>query len=189
MQTDAPLQLPTEMIVRLADEGLPVCAIARSLKMPSDDVRETIRAAVAEGVLVEYPKEDWAPSSTRNTRAPRLPSILDDEIRLFVACSRYFGTTRQQAIVLGMLLKRSEVTKEQLHQHIERYRPDAIEQTDIKLVDVLICILRRKLKPFGLKIKTMWGIGYLMDPADRVAAVRMLTEFAEKTNEPLELAA
>ena len=83
---------------------------------------------------------------------------------------RYFGVTHQQSIVLSVLLKRPEATKEQLHQAIERERPEDKEKTHIKLVDVLICILRRKLKPFGFAIKTMWGTGYLMEAKDRAKA-------------------
>ncbi len=178
---------PLDTIARLADEGLPVCAIARALKMPSDEVRELLQDALSEGVIVEYPREDWPPGCKRNSRGPKFDSFVEDNDRLQLSCARYFGTTKQQSAILAMLLKRSEATKVQLHQVIERDRPNAKDQTDIKLVDVLICILRRKLKPFGFAIKTMWGTGYLMEAKDRAKAVHELQEFVRVANDPAEL--
>ena len=55
------LYTPALLAARLADEGVPICAIARALKIPSDDVRETLQDALGEGVIVEYPREDWPP--------------------------------------------------------------------------------------------------------------------------------
>lgn len=41
------------------------------------------------------------------------------------------------------------------------------EDPEIKIVDVFICKLRKKLKPFGVSIGTIWGQGYsLADRAD-----------------------
>lgn len=36
------------------------------------------------------------------------------------------------------------------------------DQPDIKIVDVWICKIRRKLKPLGLRIDTSWGRGYAL---------------------------
>lgn len=36
-----------------------------------------------------------------------------------------------------------------------------------KLSQVFICKIRRKLEPFGLKIRTHWGEGYRLDPESR----------------------
>lgn len=36
--------------------------------------------------------------------------------------------------------------------------------TDPDLVKVYICKLRKKLKPFGIEIKTVWGEGYELTP-------------------------
>ena len=39
------------------------------------------------------------------------------------------------------------------------------EDVEIKIVDVFICKLRAKLKPLGLEIATLWGVGYrLVEP-------------------------
>ncbi|MEO0449078.1 MAG: helix-turn-helix domain-containing protein [Pseudomonadota bacterium] len=61
------------------------------------------------------------------------------------------------------------VTKEAL---LEARRQDSLSMNDgvkIKIVDVIICKIRKKLKPYGIEIKTIWGCGYQMekDSADR----------------------
>jgi hypothetical protein len=178
----APLYLTKDLVARLADEGIPVCVIARTLKLPSADVRELLHQAMFDGVIVEYPREDWPPGARRNNFALLTDGYVDTDEKLRQACSRYFHTTRQQSIVLAYLLKRAEATKEQLHQAIESSRPEGKEQTDCKLVDVLVCILRKKLKAHDLKIQTMWGRGYLMDPKARATAIHTLNEFMRQSN-------
>lgn len=177
------LVAPSDVAVRLADEGIPVYAIARSLKIPADLVREYIRAALDEGIIVDHPREDWPPGSKRGSRCPDIESFFGNDEGLYRTCSKYFKTTRQQSLVLGLLLRRPEVTKEQLHLAIERDRSGGKDPTSEKLVDVLVCILRRKLKPFGFTVKTMWGHGYLMDPRDRARAIAELHKFVQDTRD------
>ena len=72
-----------------------------------------------------------------------------------------------------VLLKREEADKETLHFVIEtqralrRTRPDSVESTDVKMVDVVICKLRKKLKLVNAKIDTLWGHGYYLDEKSR----------------------
>ena len=72
-----------------------------------------------------------------------------------------------------VLLKREEADKETLHFVIEtqralrRTRPDSVETTDPKMVDVVICKLRKKLRPLGINIQTLWGHGYYIDSDGR----------------------
>lgn len=171
-----------DIIARLADEGVPICAIARALKTPSGDVREVLHSAMFDGAIVEYPKEDWPPGQRRNNFTAITDGFVDTDDKIRNACSRYFGTTRQQSVVLGYLLKRSEATKEQLHQAIEATRGDSKDETDAKLVDVLVCIIRKKLKLHELSIKTMWGRGYLIEAKERARAVFLLNKFMRQAN-------
>ena len=39
------------------------------------------------------------------------------------------------------------------------------EEPEIKIIDVWICKLRKKLKPLGVNIDTVWGRGYRLLPA------------------------
>jgi hypothetical protein len=72
-----------------------------------------------------------------------------------------------------VLVKREEADKATLHRVIETQRaarvnrPDTFEETNPKMVDVMVCNLRKKLKPFALTINTLWGRGYYLDAQDR----------------------
>lgn len=48
-------------------------------------------------------------------------------------------------------------SRQQLLQDLYWDRP---EEPDIKIVDVFVCGLRKKLTPLGLTIQTVWGQGY-----------------------------
>lgn len=153
--------------LRLADEGIPVRAIARSVKLPSDEVYELIEEAQLCGTLIEMPRNDWPIGSTRGSRAAFNGTPLENEDDLKFACARTFKATRLEASVLAVMLKRNQVTKQQLHQIIG-------SETDPKIVDVVICHLRKKLKHFDLAIETVWGIGYLISLPHRETAISLL---------------
>ena len=171
--------VPNPIVVRLADEGIPVRAIARAVSIASTDIYEMLRNALAAGLIVEMPKDDWSPGSRRDARLAFNGTPLENEESLKVACARHFRATRLEAAILAVLLKRSEVTKAQLHLVIEQTRPNENrDETDPKMVDVVICHLRKKLKPFAIEIKTIWGVGYLVPAPDRDKAVAVLTGVA-----------
>lgn len=169
--------------VRMADEGIPVRAIARAVRIPGEDVYNILREAITTGTIVELPKDDWPPGSNRNSRSVFQGTPLEQDDALKFACARVFKATRLEAAILAVLLKRTEVTKQQLHQVIENNRPgdgegNPREETDPKMVDVLICHLRKKLKLHEITIETVWGIGYLIAAAQRDLAIRKLTQFS-----------
>ena len=178
---DDPSPVPhlMKVAVRLADEGIPVRAIARSTKLPSEDVYEILREAIAAGSIVEMPKDDWPIGSTRGQRTAFQGTPLDNDDALQIACARFFKVTKLEAAIFTTLLKRNEVTRQQLHAVIEQTRSGEAtkDATDPKMVDVIICHLRKKLKPPGIEIETIWGIGYLVPAADRKKAISLLTTF------------
>lgn len=158
----------------LADEGVPIAAIARALKTPSADVREVLHDAAAAGKIFAVPKEDWPPSSRRDEREPALITNLPDGEKFIMDCVRTFRVTRLQARLLSVLIRRPEATKQMLHQVVEQSRDPTKESTDMKIVDVVICHLRKRLKPFALDIETIWSCGYCMSADTRRRAVQML---------------
>ena len=170
--------------VRLADEGIPIRAIARSLHIPSSDLYELLRSAIQAGTILEIPKDDWPPGTTRSQRSPFNGTPLEDEHSLKCACARFFKCSPLEAVMLAAMLKRNEVTKQQLHHVIEQNRPGdpARDETDVKMVDVMICKLRKKLKEHDIKIETMWGLGYLIPAGDRERAIGLLTAYPEPAN-------
>ena len=81
---------------------------------------------------------------------------------------------------MGVLLRRDEVEKETLHGVIEQQRMTRMSQpydyapTDPKMVDVIICKLRKRLKPHNVEIKTLWGRGYFIDRDNRKVALEII---------------
>jgi len=173
-----PLPQTTAAIVRLADEGIPVKAIARALSTPSDQIYHLLRAAISAGKIIEMPRDDWPPKSRRSAREAFIGTNLENEEDLKCACARFFKCSPLEAAMLAAMLRRDQVTKEQLHGVIEHSRANQTtkEATDQKMVDVMICKLRKKLRPFEIVIETMWGIGYLIPPKCREMAIRILNE-------------
>jgi two-component system cell cycle response regulator CtrA len=69
-----------------------------------------------------------------------------------------WGLTAAEARLFSALTARDMATKEQLMTALYSGRPD--EEPEIKIIDVFVCKIRKKLKPFGVKINTVWGQGY-----------------------------
>lgn len=68
--------------------------------------------------------------------------------------------TGKERMVIEALMQASPgvpVTKEQLHAIV--YDLDA-DEVSIKIIDLWICKLRKKLFPLGVIIETAWGHGY-----------------------------
>lgn len=69
-----------------------------------------------------------------------------------------------QLSMLALLASRQHVTKEQILHHLYSGRPECEwPLTCVKVVDVHICHLRKKLKPLGIEIRNLRGCGH--DPA------------------------
>ena len=183
--------LPLEFIpiaIRFADEGVPINVIARGLKQPAENVRESLFDALHSGAITEMPRPDWPPTARRADRVPTTMNARISDEDLAIACRRVFKVTGLQATVLTVLLKKDHAEKDTLHNAIERQRfnrrskPHNMEATDPKMVDVVICVLRKTLKPLGIAIKTAWGNGYYMESADRKKAMGLLDEFTGAGN-------
>lgn len=55
------------------------------------------------------------------------------------------------------------VSREQLMSDAYWLRHD-VDEPDIKIIDVFICKIRKKLEPLGVSIDTVWGRGYRILP-------------------------
>lgn len=75
--------------------------------------------------------------------------------------------TATEARVVGHMLERDHVTKDSVMAVL--YRDLARDEAEPKIVDVYICKIRKKFKPFGISIHTLWGQGYALPPASKMA--------------------
>jgi hypothetical protein len=182
VQPDPSLQPFVEAVaIRLADEGIPIRAIARATRLAPGSVYETLRDAIGRGAICEMPKDDWPSGQSRQARAPFVNPAFDEAETFKFACARCFKATPQEAAILATLLKRRECTKEQLHVAIEQGRSGESQKnspTAIKIIDVFICKLRKKLTPHNIKIETVWSQGYMISAENRERAINMLNEYA-----------
>lgn len=171
-----------DIATRLADEEVPLRAIARALRTPSDEVRDVLRDAVGNGRILRVPRDDWHPHP-HGTLAPVAAVAKMEDEDIIRNCKRTFKVTGLQASILALLVRRNEVQKEVLHQRIQQRRKNnKTDETDPKMVDVVICNLRKRLKPFDLKIETLWGDGYYMTPETRARAQQQIADFLEINN-------
>lgn len=77
---------------------------------------------------------------------------------------RELGLTRKEGDFLKALIVRERCTKEYLFNAIYSVMEDPPQ---IKIIDVFVCKLRAKLRPHGIRIGTIWGVGYELSPGMR----------------------
>jgi hypothetical protein len=169
--------LDPKIAARAADEGIPVAALARIFQIPYQDIVDVLKDAMGRGELTEIPKSDWPPGSRRIERVPVNAAHMSDEDIQFLS-KRHFKLTLLEAEFMCALLRNEREQKAKLHAIIEHLRnarranqPDGREATDPKMVDVVICKLRKKLKGVDERflITTIWSDGYYLRPDTKKA--------------------
>jgi hypothetical protein len=177
VDTDEIIEPALQIIAsRSANEGVPIGAIARILQKPYGLVHEHLKIATGNGAVGTMPKADWPPSQHSDARLPTAPRTANSDDIEF-ACRLKFKLTPLETAFLVVLLRYTHCEKEKLHSVVEtqratrQFRPDKLECTELKMVDVIICKLRAKLKDVDEKlvISTVWGKGYYIDPAVKTA--------------------
>ncbi|NNM75032.1 helix-turn-helix domain-containing protein [Enterovirga aerilata] len=154
-------------MIRLADEGIPVGAIARALKKPSGDVWPVLREAKQNGLLLDLPAADWPPGARREERLPTsAPIRVSEADQLVSPLMVLFRLTPAEGRLLAVLFARKEITRTALYAALYGAESDV----EPKTLDVLVCKIRAKLKPYQIRIETLWGRGYSL-PSESVAAL------------------
>ncbi|MDK1386346.1 helix-turn-helix domain-containing protein [Sinorhizobium sp. 8-89] len=69
-----------------------------------------------------------------------------------------YRLTGSEARVFAHLVSRDIATKQSVMLALYSDRPDV--EPEIKIVDVFICKMRKKLAGYGVDIRTVWGQGY-----------------------------
>lgn len=70
-----------------------------------------------------------------------------------------WGLTTKEARVFSHLTTRELATKQTIMQALY-FDLHSDEEPQVKIVDVFVCKLRKKLKPYDVQIETFWGQGY-----------------------------
>jgi predicted Rossmann fold nucleotide-binding protein DprA/Smf involved in DNA uptake len=150
----------TEFCERMAQEGIPVAVIARTVQRPIEKVYLCLHQAKQIGRIAELPRPDWPPSSRFNERAPALASFKSFDNDLLMLLMQHFDLSRQRASVLLALLRRISCTREQLNKVLKETSRDAVKDTNPKMLDVVMHHVRGRLKQRDLYINTIRDGGY-----------------------------
>jgi hypothetical protein len=171
------------LVVNAAAEGVPIGALNRIFNRLPDksmlNIRMLLRHAVKTGRLLSLPREDWPPFEERAPCLPTpplnspKPQSIDDE-DMIIIMARTFRTTRLQSRVFLRLLRRDQCTKKMLHDAVEENRGNPAEPAAEKIVDVVICHLRKKLKAFRIKVVNMHGCGFYVSADDRAKGLALV---------------
>ena len=153
--------------IRLADEGVPLRAIARATNTPSDQLRSQLREAHDDGRLLELPKEDWPPGFPRDQRALRLSRMgIRNPEAVTLAAGYVFGLTATEVSLLMTLIRSPDVPRERIGM-----AP--------RTIDVHVCHIRKALAPFGIVVETLWGYGYQLSEPHRRKVMEMILSRAQ----------
>lgn len=90
-----------------------------------------------------------------------------------------YNLTTSEAALLGAIAKGNPVcTKDHAYTVLYGMHNDPPEA---KILDVFVCKLRRKVRQYGIDIKTVWGRGWYLEDEDRakVEAMRFKPAAAE----------
>ncbi len=99
---------------------------------------------------------------------------LEDDAGLNFEVHPHYKLTKTEEALLGMFANSTGVlTKERVLTAIWGMSEDP---PNPKIVDVLICKIRKKLKPFGVEIDTYWARGWHMTPENREKVKTMRLE-------------
>ncbi len=79
-----------------------------------------------------------------------------------------FGLTPTEGRILALIARRGRIAHEALHRGLYF---DRSEPAEPKTIAVLLVRLRQKLKPHGIEIRTVWGVGFELPPAS-LAVIR-----------------
>jgi two-component system cell cycle response regulator CtrA len=75
--------------------------------------------------------------------------------------------TKLEAAIVATLLANNRVCSTSLLIDATRGRGTHTNNPNSNLIDAKICYIRAKLRPFGLKVATVWGCGYKIEDETR----------------------
>lgn len=73
------------------------------------------------------------------------------------------GLTKNECEILSAIVDHGRISREQLFVRVWGARRDP---PDPQIIDVHLCRIRKRLKPYGMRIKTLWGAGWEMSKDD-----------------------
>jgi DNA-binding response OmpR family regulator len=82
-----------------------------------------------------------------------------------------FSLTRTRARIAIAIANSPQISKDAIHHVVYG---DRVDHVGNHIIEVHLTHLRKKLKAFGIEIRTLWGVGYSMPPASRIRFKQIL---------------
>ncbi|MGO8093196.1 helix-turn-helix domain-containing protein [Rhizobium leguminosarum] len=102
-----------------------------------------------ELIDIQRQRIDFLEERIRQLEEALMPSIVIVPVE--------YQLTALEARVFSHLSSRELGTKQSIMMALYS---DCADEPEIKIVDVFVCKMRRKLSKFGVRIETVWGQGY-----------------------------
>lgn len=83
-----------------------------------------------------------------------------------------WGLTPKETQVLAVLMRNATCTKRAIMAAL--YDLGADDPPEIKIVDVFVCKVRKKIEPRGVLIETIWGQGWFIPAASKARARELI---------------
>ena len=131
------------IIENAATRGLSASEVARERGVTSQAVTHWLRA--------------FQVTLTQKFRGPNFVHTYKPKFR----CPDAWGLTDQQAQLVAILVDDGEVSNAVALERITS------EETDDKILDVVLCHTRKKLARFNINLHRRWGKGIFLDPVQR----------------------
>jgi len=101
---------------------------------------------------------------------PIVPPAERDGAALAAAFSLIFKMSHNESYALASLMLHERLSREELRTVVGSRAPAP------DIASVLVCALRKKLKPFNVQIQTLWGFGYALDRKARDKVFKTIAE-------------
>lgn len=162
-----------EVLKRLRKRGAATPVLILTARDALQDRVAGLKAGADDYVLKPFDFEELEArlhALLRRTRSERMGQLEVGELRLDKRSRQaYFGNqavnlSRREVAVLELLMERQGrvASKDQIAEHLtgldEEIGPNAVE--------VYVHRLRKKLEPFGVSVRTLRGLGYLLEKID-----------------------
>jgi two-component system cell cycle response regulator CtrA len=111
-------------------------------------------------------RDDWVETLEReNDMLRERVRQLEEQLGFHCPAPIEFQLSRSEAAVFGVLLTRDVVTTETLMAAL--YRDCSRDEAEPEILKVFVHKVRKKMKPFGLTVETIWGTGYRLTAASK----------------------
>ena len=142
-------------------------------RIPSSDLREQLHEALSDGRLLELPSDDWPVGLPRDQRSLQISRMVrENREALHLVAMQLFGLHPERRPGAGEAA--GDRARQPGSRCMWRCHGPSDPVSDIKIVDVAICSMRKRLEKFGIEIMTLWAYGFRLSSEHRRRAMDLI---------------